>query len=243
MVVGAMAPDFLYFILLSHTSRFGHTAKGIFTFSLPAGLLAVFIFHYLCKRPLLSLAPDHLAKRIYPEELHYSMWPVTRLAMVSLSVLIGVLTHVLWDDFTHERGLFVTVAPELKLYFGLHMPLYSFLQFASSAAGALFLAWAYWRWVKRTPLRETALIPQFSLASRVVLLVVGIAAIAAFALPYGIYFANRDPAGWWSELIVKSLIAGITALFIEVLTFSVAWHLRRPEAPEADSRADASMAD
>src|SRR6185295_18411567 len=134
-----MAPDFLYFIQLSHSSRYGHTLPGMFVFSLPAGLVVLWIFHFLFKRPMLALAPDHLARRISSEDLHYSFWPASRFAWVVISVLVGIFTHVLWDDFTHETGLFVTMAPELKLYFGLNMPLYALLQLGSTVVGAALL--------------------------------------------------------------------------------------------------------
>jgi hypothetical protein len=233
MVVGAMAPDFLYFIQLSHSSRYGHTWPGIFVFSLPAGLIVLGLFHYLCKRPLLALAPDHLAQRVSPENLRYSFWPAARFAWVTTSVLIGIFTHVLWDDFTHESGLFVTMAPELKLYFGLHMPVYAFLQLGSTVVGAVVLAWAYWRWIRRTPKRVQAAIPQLGLAVRILIFVVSIVAMMAFALPYGVRNANTfSPSDWWSVFIVKFVIASITAGFVEVLVFSAAWQLRKEKAPE-----------
>jgi hypothetical protein len=232
MMVGAMAPDFLYFMQLSHSSRYGHTFPGMFVFSLPAGMVVLWLFHCLFKQPLLSLAPDHVARRISIDNLRYSFGPMSRFAWVAGSVLIGIFTHILWDDFTHESGLFVTVVPELKLYFGLHMPLYAFLQLASSAVGALLLTWTYWRWSRRvTPRTETA-VPQFSLWTRVLILGACLVAILAFALPYGLRIARESPPeAWWSVFIVKSVIASITAGFVELFVFSATWHLRKEKAP------------
>jgi hypothetical protein len=232
MIVGAMAPDFLYFILLSHTSHYGHTLRGVFLFSLPAGLIVLWLFHRLFKLPLLSLAPDHLARRISPDDLRYSFGPASRFAWVTASILAGIFTHILWDDFTHEKGLFVTMAPELRLYFGLHMPLYSFLQLGSTVVGATLLAWGYRRWLHRTPERHETVVPQLSIGIRILVIVVCLAAILAFALPYGLHFANRTRENWWSEFIVKSVIASITAGSIEVFVFSLNWHLRKEKAPE-----------
>jgi len=230
-----MAPDYLYFIQLSHSSRYGHTLPGIFLFSLPCGLVVLWLYHTLLKRPVLSLAPNQIARRITAEDLNYRFWPLSRFLLVASSVLIGVFTHVIWDAFTHEFGLFVTVVPELKLYFGLDMPLYSFLQFASSAVGALLLAWAYWRWCKRTTAQNEALVPQLSLTARSVIFIAGMAAMLAFALPYGREVATRYPKDmWWSVFIVKSIIGGITATFVEVFIFSVAWHIRKEKVPELE---------
>jgi hypothetical protein len=230
-----MAPDFLYFIQLSHSSRYGHTWPGIFTFSLPAGLVVLWIFHFLCKRPLLALAPDQLARRISVKELQYSFWPASRFAWVAASVLIGIFSHVLWDDFTHESGLFVTMAPELKLYFGLNMPLYSLLQLGSTLVGAVFLAWAYWRWVRRTNPREHPIVPQLGLTARCLIVLLCLLAMMSFALPFGARVAKLYPASdWWSVFIVKSVIASITVAFVEVFAFSLLWRLRKQKAPELE---------
>ncbi len=232
MMVGAMAPDFLYFIQLSHSSRYGHTFPGMFLFSLPAGLLVLWLFHCLFKQPLLALAPNHLAQRISTDDLRYRFGPTSRFAWVAASVLIGIFTHILWDDFTHESGLFVTVVPELKLYFGLHMPMYALLQLASSAVGAALLAWAYWRWSRRVTRRPETVVPQFSLVTRLLILGVCLAAIIVFAIPYGVRIAREaPPEAWWSVFIVKTVIASITAGFVELCVFSAAWHLRKEKAP------------
>jgi hypothetical protein len=235
MVSGAMAPDYLYFILLSHTSHYGHSLRGMFLFSLPAGLVALWIFHRLFKRPLLALAPDALARRVTPEYLAYSFWPMSRFFWVAASVQIGVFTHVLWDDFTHEKGLFVTMAPDLKLYFGLHMPLYSLLQLASTVLGAALLGWAFWRWWRRSrPARHTV-VPLLSATTRTLILIVCTAAMLAFSVPYGLSIAKHFRGDdWWSVFIVKTVIGSITAAFIELIVFSVAWHLRKEKAPEVE---------
>ncbi len=235
MMIGAMAPDFLYFLLLSHSTHYGHSLQGMFLFSLPAGMAVLWLYHRLFKRPLLALAPDSVARRITESDLRFSFLPATRFAWLAASTMIGVFSHVLWDAFTHESGLFVTMAPELKLYFGLHMPLYSFLQFASTVVGAAFLAWAFWRWMKRTPIEPEAAVPQFTLAIRTLVVVVGVVGILAFALPYGLRFArSAHPGDWWSVLIVKSIIAGITAGFVELLVYSAAWYLRKEKVPELE---------
>lgn len=221
-----MAPDFPYFVLLGHTTMYGHTLPGVFLVCLPSGLLVLWLFHRLFKKPLLSIAPDHLAYRISADDLRFSFGPASRLAWIAASVIIGTFTHILWDDFTHERGLFVTMAPELKLYFGLHMPLFAVLQLGSSVVGAALLAWAYWRWSRRvSPYRQPA-VPQFSLAVRILIIIIFLAAMFAFAIPYGLRLANASPKEWWSVFIVKTVIGAITAGFVELCVFSIAWHLR-----------------
>lgn len=226
-MIGAMAPDFPYFILLSHTITYGHTLRGVFTFCLPVGLFLLWLFHCVFKLPLLALAPDHLARRLSEGNLRFPFWPASRLAWLGASVVIGSFTHIFWDDFTHERGLFVTMVPELKLYFGLHMPLFSVLQLGSTAVGAGFLAWAYWRWLQRTKPNQNPVVSQLTNGTKIALFVACAAGILMCAIPYGLHFANYVPRDWWSVFIVKAVIASITAGFAELFIYSLAWHLSR----------------
>jgi hypothetical protein len=57
----------------------------------------------------------------------------------------------------------------------------------------------------------------------------------SFALPYGARVAKLYPAAnWWSVFIVKSVIGAITAGFVEVVVYSLAWHARKQKAPELE---------
>jgi hypothetical protein len=238
MMIGAMAPDFPYFILLSHTIIYGHSLQGVFTFCLPAGLSLLWLYHRVLKLPLLAVAPEHLARRVSEQDIQFSFWPASRLSWLAVSVVIGSFTHIFWDDFTHERGLFVTMAPELKLYFGLHMPLFAVLQLGSTVVGAAFLAWAYWRWLQRTKPNQNPIVAQLGLGTRTVLFSTCAAGILACAIPYGLHFANEVPRYWWSVFIVKTVIASITAGFVELSVYSMAWHLttgRKALAAERES--------
>jgi nicotinamide riboside transporter PnuC len=98
--------------------------------------------------------------------------------------------------------------------------------------GAAWLAWAYWRWLCRTSPRNDTVVPQLSINARILIIIVCLSAMMAFALPYGVRIAREDPpSDWWSVFIVKSVIASITAGFVELFVFSVGWHLRKEKAP------------
>ncbi len=234
MVSGAMAPDYLYFIQLSHSSRFGHTLRGAFLFSLPAGLIALWLYHRLLAKPLLSLAPDFVARRVAPQDLRFPFGPPLRFAWLALSVLVGVFSHIIWDAFTHERGLFVTMVPDLKLYFGLDMPVYAFLQLASSVVGAVLLAGAFYLWYRRAPLRDSRIVPALQMSTRILVILAAAVADVAFAVSYGFHQAEMFPAKvWWSVFIAKTVIGSISAFFLELIVFSLAWYaLTKNKAPE-----------
>ena len=44
LVVGSIAPDFEYVLQLYPRSDFSHTALGLFTFCLPSGMIALWVF-------------------------------------------------------------------------------------------------------------------------------------------------------------------------------------------------------
>jgi len=64
LVVGALAPDFEYFLRLSPADRFGHTLLGAFMFTLPVALAVLWMFQRLIKVPVVQLMPDALQRRM-----------------------------------------------------------------------------------------------------------------------------------------------------------------------------------
>jgi hypothetical protein len=58
--------------------------------------------------------------------------------VVSVSVLAGAASHILWDGFTHGHGCFVGMMPALANrvdILGVNMPVFKILQHASTAVG------------------------------------------------------------------------------------------------------------
>src|SRR5690606_5057402 len=61
---------------------------------------------------------------------------------VIISIVIGVISHLLWDAFTHKSGYFVTMFDVLQNsieLFNANIPLYKILQHLSSVIGGLYL--------------------------------------------------------------------------------------------------------
>lgn len=144
LMAGAMSPDLLYFLLMDTTDRgFSHSWLGLFVFCLPAGMAFAITFHYLVKRWLILSLPWPFT-RIFAGlsdsrfELHSSRQWIT----LAISVLIGALSHFLWDSFTHVDGEVATMIPwltESSVILGIERPNCRFLQHASSLFGAIFV--------------------------------------------------------------------------------------------------------
>lgn len=153
LVLGSMAPDLGYFLLLFDAATKAHTAAGLFFITLPSGLIAWALLQL--SWPLIGamLPPAHAA--FLGGSLVQSR-PVAGvdLRRVALSVLLGGATHLAWDSFTHKQSWFVEAYPALRtpipIAFGFEAPGYYLLQHTSSLIGLVAVAMAY-----RSALRQS----------------------------------------------------------------------------------------
>ena len=144
LVLGAMAPDFEYFLRLRPDGVYGHTLAGVFWLDLPLVLAFAWVFHGLVKRPLVQSLPHQLRARLLP--LLGRQWPVRRLfsGPVLLGGLLGCVSHIVWDGFTHADGQAVMHWSFLRRVlpgFGPGWPLYEFLQYVSTFIGLGSILW------------------------------------------------------------------------------------------------------
>jgi Domain of unknown function (DUF4184) len=103
LVVGSIAPDFGYFVPLP-SSYYMYTIQGQFLFNVPVGFVLLVLFHRLIKRPLLSLLPESWQRRLVIQAQRFSFGPAKRLCLILISLLVGSVTHMVWDSFTHSDG-------------------------------------------------------------------------------------------------------------------------------------------
>ncbi|MGH2664537.1 DUF4184 family protein [Flavobacterium sp.] len=139
LVIGAMCPDFEYFIKMKVESSMSHTFLGLFLFNLPVGLLIAVLFHSCIKKSLVDNLPAFVGNRL--NVLRNSNWIdylKRNVVKVLISILIGAASHILWDSFTHKTGYFVTEIPFLQQQIK-NIPYYKIAQHLSSLFGMLFL--------------------------------------------------------------------------------------------------------
>jgi len=158
IAIGAMTPDlplFLRGVGLSY--GFTHQATNVVWTALIAFVLLL-VWRVLLRPALVALAPDALAARL-PEDWRATgpnaaldvVVPHRRIGdavLLAVSLLIGVLSHIVWDLFTHEGRWGVDMLPLLQQSWG---PLtgYKWLQHGSSALGLLILAVYALLWLRR----------------------------------------------------------------------------------------------
>ncbi|HEY8781249.1 MAG TPA: DUF4184 family protein [Mucilaginibacter sp.] len=142
LVIGSMAPDFEYFIRMRLVSAYSHTWPGLIWFDLPLGVMLVIIYEFWVKDPLITHLPTALNRRFFSFKGYREYYSLQYFFAIFLSVLIGAASHIFWDGFTHRAGYFVHQIPELQSiinFYGYSVHIYTVLQYASTAAGALLI--------------------------------------------------------------------------------------------------------
>lgn len=126
LAIGSVVPDLWYFLPGLDRSD-SHSAAALVWFCLPAGLLAYALFHALLKQPLIAL--------ISPRLSHFACagMPARPWYAVIVSLVVGTLTHLVWDGLTHEE----------------HGP--NLWQHASTMLGTAILAVWLWRKLRDVP--------------------------------------------------------------------------------------------
>lgn len=141
LMVGSMAPDFGYFFSHEASRAFTHSFSGLVLFSLPAGL-AVWLFYVaVLEKATITLLSDRWHTRF----AHTDAITFPLVLRACVAILLGAVTHLLWDSFTH-RGTFATdgFPVLLRPVPGVAwLPVYHLLHGLSSVVGLWILArWA-----------------------------------------------------------------------------------------------------
>ena len=157
LILGSMVPDFEYFIRGQITAKLSHNLVGILEWGLPVTLAVALIFHRVVKWPLLLVAPLSIAERAAAAAR--MPWPRMRglpmIASLVASALLGNLTHLGWDAFTHRTGLVVRNVLALQAHVQVPavgtVAVYRLLQHASTAVGLAIVFAVTVRTLRRQP--------------------------------------------------------------------------------------------
>jgi len=130
LMVGSLAPDFVYFTRDFKVARFAHTLPGAVAVSLPIGLLVYWIVSVGFRR-FADRMPDPHAAFLSTWDLYVRKGRASFLSLV-LFVFLGVLSHTVVDSITHKTGTAVSWFPvlsrELFTLRGVSMPVFRLLQ-------------------------------------------------------------------------------------------------------------------
>jgi hypothetical protein len=153
-VIGSMVPDFGLFLPFWMPRDATHGRLALLTFCLPLGLLTWLLYEVLVRPALLEVAPDRWWSR-WRERGVAALGSARAWLVAAAAVLVGAVTHLAWDAFTHENARGVEMFPLLQdmswRVNGHPMYLYRILQHLSSVLGLALVLWVAWRWHRRSP--------------------------------------------------------------------------------------------
>lgn len=219
LMIGAMSPDFAYFLPADLDRASSHSLEGIFQFCLPVGLALWLLFAHVLERPTLEMLPAAWRARVPRSDRSGSL---RNLSFAALAVVLGALTHIAWDAFTHAGTPVSNAFPILNTRVfsvgGMTFRLHLVLQYLSSIVGLVALAW--WAWnLRRAPIVAPAEEHRSRLSDRArvagLLLVVGASAAQA-----GVgYLTNLDDP--FQTRIFHFLIGGMTGCALAWLALAL----------------------
>lgn len=179
LIIGAMVPDMGFFLIDPVPRHVSHSLPGLFTFSLPYGILTCIIFFKLLYNPSLFLLPNAWLNRLKLQRTLPSILPII------LSVFLGALSHIWWDGITHEGTWFNRLFPYLNMeayrWFGDEIKYYRVLQHLSTIIGSIYLIVQIRKWIVNSPrVNEYETFLMSGSFYRLILLILGSSALMTF---------------------------------------------------------------
>ncbi|WP_030228474.1 DUF4184 family protein [Streptomyces sp. NRRL WC-3626] len=236
LVAGSFAPDMTYYAasVQSGAMEFGdvtHAFRGVFTVDVVIAWALVGLW-LLVREPLVALLPSAWQGRTAVLLRCGTPRARVRPSLVArwyVSAVLGALTHVVWDAFTHLDRWGMRVFPVLGEEVA-GSPLYWYLQYGGSAVAAVVIALFVARALRRTPDGAGSPgVPPLSAGDRwwALALLGGCAAVAAV----------QRAALWWAywgsaakpwELIPTVCFGAGAGLVLALPVYAVAVRVWRP---------------
>jgi len=113
VVIGSMVPDFGLFLPWRPERFETHSVMALLTFCLPVGLTCYWVFQYLVKTPIIEILPAGAYGRWQPFAAPAPYGSVRQWLLAAGGVIVGAVTHLVLDGFTHEGARGVRLIPVL----------------------------------------------------------------------------------------------------------------------------------
>ena len=144
LVVGAVAPDVPVYLPVGVGYATTHSFRGVVVVTV-IGLVLLWVWSVLVRDALVDVT-SYLRHRCAPHvRLDRRAW-----LLAPIAVAAGAATHVLWDSTTHDWGFVVQGVGFLDDELG-PLPVYRWLQHASTVGGTLVVAGYGLRELRRRP--------------------------------------------------------------------------------------------
>ena len=137
LAIGSMVPDVPLFLGWTRGYEVSHSLTGLFTVDLVGALVLLLGWNVFVRDALVDLAPDLVRARLAARHrLGLRQW-----LLAPAAVVLGCLTHVAWDAFTHAGRWGVLHVAVLHEDLG-PLPGFKWAQYASGVIGLGVVLWA-----------------------------------------------------------------------------------------------------
>jgi Domain of unknown function (DUF4184) len=212
LVIGSMVPDVPLFLGWRQGYRMSHSLTGAITVDLAATLALLYCWNAVVRDALVDLAPTPVRVRLAARNrLTRRQWLWTPAAAV-----VGSLTHLVWDAFTHQNRWGVALLHPLRADVG-PLPGYKWAQYTSGMIGLLIVVGASLAFLRSRP-------PSHSPRPRSLpapLLPLLVAAAAGYGLLAGLAQGGRGV----HAVAFEGTTAGIAALAVATTAACLLWLL------------------
>ena len=211
LMIGSMSPDFANFLPGATDRNETHSFAGLFWFCWPVSIAVWLVFVRVLEQPTFALLPENWRTRFAASNREITLHT---LALASVAVILGAVTHLIWDGFTHRGTATVRALPALHgvaFHYG-RWPIRWFvvLQHLSSVVGLLLLA--IWAWRLPPGAHSHAALPSISHAAR--LRAVAVMFAVSFGLAIANYWFHSDT--WFVRRLSHLAIGGMSG-------WAIAW--------------------
>jgi hypothetical protein len=222
LVIGAMVPDFEFFLQLRPAVRWSHSLVGLVIFCLPVGLAVYLAWVGYARTPVRSL----LALPATPPDPAPVWRAPSWWARVVVAILLGAATHLLWDGVTHSgywgsRRWPWLLATALT-FRGTAIPWFDLFQHLSTALGGVVVL----AWLSAT-FRRTGAFARLRRSRWRQGTLAGLALATLVGALSGLRW--QRPSNYWTLQVAIGRVAvgALLGLALATLIYSVAFRLRR----------------
>jgi Domain of unknown function (DUF4184) len=210
MVIGSMVPDVPLFMRWSSGYQVSHSFAGVFTVNLIAALVVLYGWNAFVRDALVDQAPDAVRVRLAARHrLSRRQWLLAPAAAV-----LGSLTHLAWDAFTHPGRWGVAHVAWLRADLG-GLPAFKWAQYASGVIGLAVVLWAVIADVRSRPASQPP--RRRALPAPLLPLVVGAAGV------WGLVAGTAQVSVGLHAVAFHGVVQGIIAVAVGLGITCMAW--------------------
>lgn len=134
LVIGSISPDFPYLIHLNVAHAPGHTLLGLLTHCLPQAFAVFLLWNYWVAQPSLKL--------IGIEYQPIKKWGLGKITLIGASLILGAITHNIWDSMSHKTGWTVRHFDTLN-HTIFNLTVYKWIQYGGGVFGLIAITGWY----------------------------------------------------------------------------------------------------